>query len=269
MTTHALPVAHLPGARPAVPGRVATTLVFARRALLKLRHAPEQMIDAIAIPVLFTVLFTYLFGGALAGSIGDYLHALLPGTLVMAVLLMTVYTGLVLKTDLDRGVLDRFRSMPGWRPAVIVGSLLGDAGRYLLAATIVVALGLLMGFRPDGGATGIVLAIALVLVFAFSLSWVWTTLALVVRTPASLSALSFIVQFPLMFASNVFVAPDTMPGWLRAFVNVNPVSLLVTTVRDLMDGTATAGQVGWVLVASAALVAVFAPITMRLYRTRT
>lgn len=269
MTTHALPVAHLPGARPAVPGRVATTLVFARRALLKLRHAPEQMIDAIAIPVLFTVLFTYLFGGALAGSIGDYLHALLPGTLVMAVLLMTVYTGLVLKTDLDRGVLDRFRSMPGWRPAVIVGSLLGDAGRYLLAATIVVALGLLMGFRPDGGATGIVLAIALVLVFAFSLSWVWTTLALVVRTPASLSALSFIVQFPLMFASNVFVAPDTMPGWLRAFVNVNPVSLLVTTVRDLMHGTATAGQVGWVLVASAALVAVFAPITMRLYRTRT
>lgn len=269
MTTHALPVAHLPGARPAVPGRVATTLVFARRALLKLRHAPEQMIDAIAIPVLFTVLFTYLFGGALAGSIGDYLHALLPGTLVMAVLLMTVYTGLVLKTDLDRGVLDRFRSTPGWRPAVIVGSLLGDAGRYLLAATIVVALGLLMGFRPDGGATGIVLAIALVLVFAFSLSWVWTTLALVVRTPASLSALSFIVQFPLMFASNVFVAPDTMPGWLRAFVNVNPVSLLVTTVRDLMHGTATAGQVGWVLVASAALVAVFAPITMRLYRTRT
>jgi ABC-2 type transport system permease protein len=269
MNTHALPGAHRSGPRPAVPGRVATTLAFARRALLKLKHAPEQMIDAIAIPVLFTVLFTYLFGGALASSIGDYLHALLPGTLVMAVLLMTVYTGLVLKTDLDRGVLDRFRSMPSWRPAVIVGSLLGDAGRYLLAAAIVVALGLLMGFRPDGGATGVVLGVVLALVFAFSLSLVWTTLALVVRTPASLSALSFIIQFPLMFASNVFVDPGTMPGWLRAFVNVNPVSLLVTTVRDLMHGTATAGQVGWVLVASATLVAVFAPLTMHLYRTRT
>jgi ABC-2 type transport system permease protein len=159
--------------------------------------------------------------------------------------------------------------MPSWRPAVIVGSLLGDAGRYLLAAAIVVGLGLLMGFRPDGGATGVVLAVAFALVFAFSLSWVWTTLALVVRTPASLSALSFIVQFPLMFASNVFVDPATMPGWLRAFVNVNPVSLLVTTVRDLMHGTATAGQIGWVLVASAALVTVFAPLTMHLYRTRT
>jgi ABC-2 type transport system permease protein len=113
------------------------------------------------------------------------------------------------------------------------------------------------------------LADALVLVFAFSLSWVWTTLALVVRTPASLSGLSFIVQFPLMFASNVFVDPSTMPGWLRAFVTVNPVSLLVTTVRDLMHGTATAGGVGWVLLASAALVAVFAPLTMHLYRTRT
>jgi ABC-2 type transport system permease protein len=187
----------------------------------------------------------------------------------MAVLLMTVYTGLVLKTDLDRGVLDRFRSMPVWRPGVIVGSLLGDAGRYLLATAIVLALGLLMGFRPDGGVTGILLAAALVLVFAFSLSWVWTTLALVVRTPASLSLLSFVVQFPLMFASNVFVDPDTMPGWLRAFVNVNPVSLLVTTVRDLMHGTATVGHVGWVLLASAALVAVFSPLTMHLYRTRT
>jgi ABC-2 type transport system permease protein len=268
MTTLALPGAHPSGLRSAVPGRWASTLVFAHRALLKLKHVPEQMIDAIAIPVLFTVLFTYLFGGALAGSIGDYLHALLPGTLVMAVLLMTVYTGLVLKTDLDRGVLDRFRSMPIWRPAVIVGSLLGDAGRYLLSATIVVALGLLMGFRPDGGATGVVLAVALVVVFAFSLSWVWTTLALVVRTPASLSGLSFIVQFPLMFASNVFVDPTTMPGWLRAFVTVNPVSLLVTTVRDLMHGTATADQIGWVLLASAALVAVFAPLTMHLYRTR-
>lgn len=259
----------LPAIGPAVPGPATAVLVFTRRAALKLKHGPEQMTDAIAIPVLFTLLFTYLFGGALAGSTDTYLQDLLPGTLVMAVLLVTVYSGLVLKTDLDRGVLDRFRSMPVWRPALVVGSLLGDAVRYLLATVIVLALGLLMGFRPDGGVLGVFLASGLVLVFAFSISWVWTTLALLVRTPTALSLLSFVVQFPLVFASNVFVDPSTMPGWLRTFVTANPVSSLVTTVRDLMQGTAGIDQVAAVLFASAVIVAVFAPITVRLYGTRT
>jgi ABC-2 type transport system permease protein len=138
----------------------------------------------------------------------------------------------------------------------------------MLAGTIVIALGLVMGFRPDGGAGGVFAAVGLVLVFSFSLSWVWTTLALLVRTPASLSLVSFVVQFPLLFASNVFVNPSTMPGWLRAFVDVNRVSGLVTTVRALMNGTATVGQVELVLLASAALVAVFAPLTMYLYGTK-
>lgn len=254
--------------RRALADAVSASLVFAGRALLKIRHAPEQLTDAVAIPVLFTLLFTYLFGGALAGSTGEYLKALLPGTLVMAILLVTVYTGTVLKTDLDRGVLDRFRSTATWRPAVIVGGMIGDMARCLLAGTIVIALGLVMGFRPDGGAGGVLAAMGLVLIFSFSLSWVWTTLALLVRTPASLSLVSFVVQFPLLFASNVFVDPNTMPGWLRTFVNVNPVSDLVTTVRALVGGTATAGQVELVLAASAALVAVFAPLTMYLYRTK-
>lgn len=254
--------------RRATTGPVSASLVFARRALLKIRHAPEQLTDAIAIPVLFTLLFTYLFGGALAESTGEYLKALLPGTLVMAVLLVTVYTGTVLKTDLDRGTLDRFRSTAIWRPAVIVGGMVGDMARCLLAGTIVIALGLVMGFRPDGGAGGVLAAVGLVLVFSFGLSWVWTTLALLVRTPASLSLVSFVVQFPLLFASNVFVNPNTMPAWLRAFVEINPVSGLVTTVRALMNGTASAGQIELVLAASAALVAVFGPLTMYLYRTK-
>lgn len=254
--------------RRATPGPVAASLIFAGRALLKIRHAPEQWADAIAIPVVFTLLFTYLLGGALAGSTSEYLNSLLPGTLVMAVLLVTVYTGIVLKTDLDRGTLDRFRSMATWRPAVIVGSLIGDMARCLLAGSIVIALGLVMGFRPDGGAGGVLLAVGLVLIFSFSLSWVWTALAFLVRTPTSLSTVSLVVQFPLLFASNVFVNPNTLPGWLRAFVDINPVSGLVTTVRALMAGTATAGQVEWVLVASGALVAVFAPLTMYLYGTK-
>jgi ABC-2 type transport system permease protein len=256
------------GSRPSPLGAVSASLTFAWRALLKIRHAPEQMADAILIPILFTVLFTYLFGGALSGSTGEYLQYLLPGTLVMTVLLITVYAGLALNTDITRGTLDRFRSMPIWQPALIVGGLLGDAARYLLASSLVIGLGLVMGFRPDGGVTGVVLAVALILVFAFSLSWVWTTLGLILRTPNAVTMVSFLVQFPLMFASNVFVDPETMPGWLRAFVDVNPVSHLVTAERGLMHGTATAGEVGWVLLASAVLVAVFAPLSMYLYRNK-
>ncbi|MEV4417481.1 ABC transporter permease [Catellatospora sp. NPDC049609] len=255
--------------RPPRAGALSASLTFARRALLKIKHVPEQLADAIMIPILFTVMFTYLFGGALAGSTGSYLQFLLPGTMVFAVLLITVYAGVNLKTDLTRGVVDRFRSMPVWRPALIVGGLISDAARNLLAAGLVIGLGLAMGFRPGGGVTGVLLAVALVLVFAFGLSWVWATLGLVLRTPSAISAVSFLVQFPLTFASNVFVDPRTMPGWLRTLVELNPVSVLVDAVRGLMHGTAQAGQVGTVLIASGLLVAVFGPLTMRLYRTRT
>jgi ABC-2 type transport system permease protein len=269
MTAPELELSAAPGReRPRQPSALRTCLTMAWRALLRIRHEPEQMADAIAIPVLFTVLFTYLFGGALSGSTRDYLRYLLPGTLVMSVLLITVSAGLSLCADRSRGTLDRFRSMPIWQPAVIVGGLIGDAGRYVLASSLVLGLGLLMGYRPHGGVGGVLLAVALIMVFAFSLSWVWTTLGLILRSPQTVSILSFAVQVPLTFASNVFVSPATMPGWLRAFVDVNPVSHLVTAERALMNGTGGAGQAGWVLLAAAALVAIFGPITMRVYRTR-
>jgi ABC-2 type transport system permease protein len=245
---------------------LSASVTFAHRALLKIRHVPEQAADAVLIPVIFTVLFTYVFGGAVSGSTGDYLQFLLPGTLVMTALLVTVYAGVGLSRDRERGVLDRFRSMPLWRPALVVGALLGEAARSLIASAIVIALGLLMGFRPEGGPAGVAAAVALVLIFSSSLAWVWAALGLVARSPAVVSTLSFVIQFPLTFASNVYVEPKTMPGWLRAFVDVNPVSLLATAVRALMNGTATGAQVGWVLLASTAITAVFAPITMRLYR---
>jgi ABC-2 type transport system permease protein len=257
------------GPRPPRATAASASLTFATRALLRIKHVPEQMADAIMIPILFTVMFTYLFGGALAGSTSEYLQFLLPGTMVFAVLLITVYAGVNLNTDVTKGVLDRFRSMPIWRPALIVGGLVSDAGRNLLAAGLVVGLGLAMGFRPDAGVTGVLAAIGLLLVFAFGVSWIWATLGLVLRTPTSVTMVSFLVQFPLTFASNVFVDPATMPGWLQTFVEANPVSLLVDTVRGLMHGTATSTQVGGVLLASAAIVAVFGPLTMRLYRTRT
>jgi len=238
------PVPLRSGARPAQATPLAASLTFLSRGLLKLRRVPEQAADAVLIPIIFTVLFTYLFGGALAGSTSDYLQFLLPGTLVMTALLVTVYAGVGLNTDKSRGVIDRFRSMPLWTPAHVTGALLTEGARALVASAIVIAVGLAMGFRPGGGIAGVLAAVAIVVAFATSLAWVWAAIGLVLRTPAAVSTLSFVVQFPLVFASNVFVDPKTMPGWLHAFVDVNPVSLLAT----------------------AAISAVLAPLTMRLYR---
>jgi ABC-2 type transport system permease protein len=255
-------------ARPPRPSALSASRTFGWRALLKLKHVPEQLIDVIGIPVIFTLGFTYLFGGALAGSPRAYLNFLLPGTLVMTVVLVTTFSGVTLNTGITTGVFDRFRSLPIWRPAPIVGALLGDTGRYLLASTLVLALGLALGFRPGGGVVGVLAAVALILGFAFALSWVWTTLGLVLRTPSAVNNLSLLVLFPLTLASNIFVDPQTMPGWLQAFIDVNPITHVVTAVRGLLAGTATAGQVGWVLAASAALTAVFAPLTVHLYRDK-
>ncbi len=225
------------------------------------------MFDVTAFPIMFVLLFTYLFGGALAASPREYLQQLLPGILVMTVAMITMYTGMALNTDIGKGVSDRFRSMPIWRPAVLVGMLLADAVRYTLASMVVMALGVALGFRPRGGPVGVLLAVVLLLVFSFSLSWVWTAIGMRMQTPESVMQMSITVLFPLTFASNVFVDPSTMPGWVQAFVDVNPIAHLTTAARALMHGTAPAGELGWVLGWSAALVAVFAPLTMRLYRS--
>ena len=251
--------------RPPRPSPLAASVAFAWRAMLKIKHVPMQLFDVTAFPVMFVLLFTYMFGGALAGSPRAYLQELLPGILVMTVTMITMYTGMALNTDISKGVFDRFRSLPIWRPAVLVGMLLADTLRYTAAAAVVIFLGVALGFRPDGGPLGVVVAVALLLVFSFSLSWVWTSIGLRMETPESVMQVSMTVLFPLTFASNVFVDPSTMPGWVQAFVNVNPVSHLTTAARGLMHGSVEADAVGWVLLWSAALVAVFAPLTMRLY----
>ncbi|MGH3248601.1 MAG: ABC transporter permease [Trebonia sp.] len=259
--TPALPT----GPRPAPPGPLAASAAFGWRALLKIRHIPEQLGDVIAIPIVFTLMFTYLVGGAMAGSPGRYLSFILPGTLVMAVLLVSLYAGISLNTDITRGMGDRFRALPVSRIAPVAGALIGDVARYLLTGALVVAVGLVMGYRPAGGAVGVLAGIGLVLVFALSLSWAWAAFGLVARAPQVVMTTGTVVLFPLTLASNVFVAPLTMPGWLQAIVRVNPVSHLVTAERGLLAGTGTVGQVAWVLIAAAVLTAVFAPVTAWLY----
>ena len=253
---------------PFIASAVSAALAFGWRGMLKVKHVPEQLLDVTITPVMFVLLFTYLFGGAIAGSTGEYLDYILPGILVMSVLFTTVYSGIALNTDLTRGVVDRFRSLPIARPAPLVGALLGDSVRYLVAGTVIVALGMALGYRPGAGMPGVVAALALVIVFAFGLSWVFTTLGLLMRSPNAVMNAGFMAIFPLTFLSNVFVDPDTLPSGLEAFVNANPISILATASRGLMEGNAEAADIGIVLGTAALLTAVFAPLTTRLYGRR-
>jgi ABC-2 type transport system permease protein len=186
----------------------------------------------------------------------------------MSVLFTTVYSGVALNTDLTKGVVDRFRSLPIWRPAPLLGALLGDSVRYLVAGTVIVVLGVILGFRPDAGVGGVVAALALTIVFAFGLSWVFTTIGLLMRSPNAVMNAGFMGIFPLTFLSNVFVDPETLPSALEAFVGVNPISILADASRGLMDGNAAAGDVLISLGTAALLTAVFMPLTTRLYRSR-
>ncbi len=256
------------GPRPPRASALSAALTFGWRGMLKVKHVPEQLMDVTLTPVLFVLMFTYLFGGAIAGSTAEYLDYILPGILVMSVLFTTVYSGVSLNTDLTKGVVDRFRSLPIWRPAPLVGALLGDSLRYLVAGIVIVLLGVALGFRPGAGVIGVVLALALVIVFAFGLSWVFTTLGLLLRSPNAVMNAGFTGIFPLTFLSNVFVDPETLPGPLKAFVDVNPISILATASRGLMEGNVEATDVGVVLGTAALLTAVFAPLTTYLYRTR-
>jgi ABC-2 type transport system permease protein len=255
-----------PTGPPGRAGALAASATFGRRAILKIKHEPSQLTDVIAIPVVFTVLFTYIFGGAIGGTPGQYLKTLLPGTLVMGITACTMYGGARLAQDVTTGVFERFRSLSVWRGALVLGGLLGDTGRYLLAAAIVVILGVIIGYRPDGGAPGVIAAVVLVVAFGLSLSWLWAATALLVRNPATVMSLGLAVLLPPTFASNIFVQPRTMPGWLQAFVRVNPISHVADATRDLMNNAGgVGGAVAWSLIATAAITVVFAPLTLHLY----
>jgi ABC-2 type transport system permease protein len=254
--------------RPPRASALSAALTFGWRGMLKVKHVPEQLLDVTITPVMFVLLFTYLFGGEVAGSTGDYLDYILPGVLVMSVLFTTVYSGVALNTDLTKGVVDRFRTLPIWRPAPLLGSVLGDTVRYLVAGTVIIVVGLLLGFRPKAGPGGVVAALALVIVFAFGLSWVFTTLGLLMRSPNAVMNAGFMAIFPITFLSNVFVDPETLPSALKAFVDANPISSLVTASRGLMAGDPVGGDIAVALATAAGLTAIFGPLTTRLYRTR-
>ncbi|ACZ22122.1 ABC-type polysaccharide/polyol phosphate export systems, permease component [Sanguibacter keddieii DSM 10542] len=270
-TTTPLPTLIVPGADRELSGRVSlhqtasNILAMAWRGLVKVRRTPEQLFDVTLQPIIFTVMFTYIFGGAISGSVSDYLPVIIPGILVQTVITTSVVTGVQLREDMDKGVFDRFTSLPIARIAPLAGALLADTLRYLIATTLTFTVGFVMGYRPGGGVGGVVLAGLLVIVCSWSLSWIFAFFGVIGRTASSVQGISFLVLFPLTFLSNAFVPVDTMPGWLQGFVNVNPVSHIVTAVRELANtGTAT-GEVLLALGGAAVVVAVFAPLAVRAY----
>jgi ABC-2 type transport system permease protein len=254
--------------RPPRPSALSASMTFGWRAMLKIKHVPEQLFDVTIFPVIMTLMFSYLFGGALAGSVTDYLQFLLPGIMVMSVIMTTMYTGVSVNTDIAKGVFDRFRTLPMWRPAPMVGYLLGDMFRYTAASTVILVLGLILGFRPDGGPVGVLAGIAVLILFSFAFSWVWTMVGLLMRSEKAVMGASMMVLFPLTFLSNILVRPETMPGWLQAFVDINPITQLVAVVRGLMQGNVGGSELVWVTVWAAAFMAVFGSLTMWLYNRK-
>jgi ABC-2 type transport system permease protein len=252
--------------RPRPASALSAVLTLAWRAMLKIKHVPFQLFDVTITPIMFTLLFTFIFGGALGGSPSAYIQFLLPGILVQTIIFITVYTGVGVNSDIQKGLFDRFRSLPMWQPAPILGALAGDIFRYSVASMLIVVIGLILGFRPEGGVIGVMLAFALVLVFSFAVSWIWIIFGMKVKTPESVMTTSFIFLMPLTFASNIFVGLETMPGWLQAAVRHNPVTHLTNASRGLMHGKDVGADILWVLVASAVITLIAAPIALRMYR---
>ena len=255
-------------ARPAAPSKLSNALVFGWRAVLKFKHLPEQLFDLVMTPIMFTLLFTFVFGGALAGSPGEYLQYFVPGILVQTVVFNAVYSGMGLSTDLGKGLFDRFRSLPIWSLSPFAGLMVGDVLRHVIAGGIILTIGLLLGFRPEAGIFGVLGSFVLLIVIGFGMGWIFIVLGLLIRTPMTVMTIGFTVLFPLVFASNIMVSPETMPGWLRAFVDVNPVSLMTTAMRGLMSGGVTGAELGRALIAPVSLTLLLAPLTLWLYRRR-
>lgn len=228
----------------------------------------NYVMDTILSPVLLLLIFTYLFGGAISGSTEAYIQFLLPGILILTVVPMTVYSGTTICMDISKGVYHRFRTMPFWQPAPVLGSLLADGLRYIVALIVALGMGMLLGFRPEGGMTGVVMAILFIVLFAFSVSWIFSMIGILAKRPETVSGSSMVFIFPLLFGSNILVDPSTMPKWIGVIVNANPVSIAVSTVRGLMYGTASTAVIAAGIGVCLLLIAVFAPLTLYLYLTK-
>jgi|SRR5690625_1580629 len=268
-TTHLVPTASADisvEARPSFRLTVQQTLALAWRAVKKMQRTPEQFADVLLQPILFTLMFAYIFGGAIAGDVSSYLPLMIPGILAMTTLTACMATGVQLREDMDTGVFNRFRALPLSRVVPLIGPMVADLLRYTVAASLTLGTGLLLGYRPGGGLFGVVGALLLTIVTGWSLAWAFTYIGTVARSAQSVQGLSMMLLLPLTFLSNAFVPVETLPNWLETFVRINPVSHVVSAIRDLANDGAITSAVGWALLGCAVVIAIFAPLAVRRYQ---
>jgi len=245
---------------------VRQTLSMAWRALKTMRRNPEQFFDVTIQPLLFTAMFAYVFGGAISGNVASYLPLMIPGIVAQTVLTTCMATGVQLREDMEKGVFDRFKSLPIARIAPLAGPMVADLVRYLIAASLTFAAGMIMGYRPQGGVAGVLAAILLAIFTGWAIAWIFTWVGTIARSARSVQGISMMILFPLTFLSNAFVPVDTLPSALQTFVNINPVSHLVSATRDLANDAAVTSEVGWTLLAGFVVMAIFAPLAVRSYK---
>ena len=253
-----------------VPLRDALTQIttLAWRALIKMSRNPEQLVDVTFMPILFTVMFGLMFGGAVSGSTAHYLPTLIPGIIAMTTITACVAAGIQLRDDMDKGVFDRFRSLPIARIAPLAGPMMADLARYAIAAGITLTVGVVMGYRPGGGVPGVFAGVVLAVITGWSIAWIFLWIGTRARSAGAVQGMSMMIMFPLAFLSNAFVPVDSLPGWLQVVTRVNPVSHVVSALRDLMNDGAVTAQVGWALLGCATVAAFFIPLTVRSYSRR-
>jgi ABC-2 type transport system permease protein len=252
--------------RTTIAETVSQTMVMAWRALKKMRRNMEQFFDVTIQPLLFTAMFAYLFGGAISGGVQKYLPLLIPGIVAQTVLTTCMSTGVNLREDMEKGVFDRFKAMPMSRIAPLAGPMVADLVRYLIAASLTFVTGVIIGYRPGGGVLGVLGAIVLAIFTGWALAWIFTWIGTIARSARAVQGMSMMILFPLTFLSNAFVPVTSLPGWLAAFVKINPVSHLVSATRGLANQGVINSEAGWTLLASLVVIAIFAPLSVRSYR---
>lgn len=276
MTATTAPAA--PRARMSLPHTIKDTIVITRRNLLRNVRLPQVLLFSTVQPVMFLLLFTFVFGGAIGQAIppaagGEYVNWLIPGLLVQVAVFGAGQTAIGLTEDLSKGVIDRFRSLPMARSAVLAGRTLSDLIRNGFVITLMLVVGFLIGFRWQTSFLGMIAGMLVAMTFSYAFSWVMATVGLAVKNPEAAQSAVFLPVFPLVFASSVFVPTETMPDWLRAFADNQPITITVNALRGLIlgegalqPGQTVGGQVALALAWAFGILIVFAPLAVRQYR---
>ena len=247
-------------------GFLGNKFMFGWRNLIKIKHIPEQFMDVLITPIMFTFMFTFIFGGALAGSTKAYLQFFIPGILVQTLTFNAMYAGININNDVSKGIFDRFRSMPIWLPAPLTGIFIGDFFRHLISGILVLLFSLIIGYRTDAGFFAFVMSFIIMIFFAMSISWVFIIMGLTMRSASAVMSFGWLLLMPLVFMSNIFAEPATMPKWLQTFISYNPLAWQVEAVRGLLAGTSTGKSIVTALGSSLVISAVLFPITVWFYK---